>query len=246
MLLDLTCALLLDFFFVFLGFCANAMLFFAVGMSITVQMFQDHWLAMLVGVLAALVSLATPAEGEQAIARLIDACNAEYGWALLPRRTEVRGHPVISLESSRRGFFGVLPESDRPAFAVWGRYLVVCSNRAALTELLTATPGPVPGWHTTLGSQPGRLGVWTDLQRSGAGLRNAIAVASLAVMMGQLKGDQNLRAVLDQSRVIIEAVQPLGALTVWLEAWSPETSLQFCLGKEAGAQGGQETGGRRP
>jgi CPA1 family monovalent cation:H+ antiporter len=41
-----------------LGFCANAMLFFAVGMSITVQMFQDHWLAMLVGVVAALVSRA--------------------------------------------------------------------------------------------------------------------------------------------------------------------------------------------
>jgi len=41
-----------------LGFCANAMLFFAVGMSITVQMFQDHWLAMLIGVLAALVSRA--------------------------------------------------------------------------------------------------------------------------------------------------------------------------------------------
>ena len=41
-----------------LGFCANAMLFFAVGMSITLQMFQDHWLAMLIGVLAALVSRA--------------------------------------------------------------------------------------------------------------------------------------------------------------------------------------------
>jgi CPA1 family monovalent cation:H+ antiporter len=41
-----------------LGFCANAMLFFAVGMSITVTMFQDHWLAMLVGVVAALVSRA--------------------------------------------------------------------------------------------------------------------------------------------------------------------------------------------
>ena len=41
-----------------LGFCANAMLFFAVGMSITVQMFQDHWLAMLVGILAALLSRA--------------------------------------------------------------------------------------------------------------------------------------------------------------------------------------------
>jgi CPA1 family monovalent cation:H+ antiporter len=41
-----------------LGFCANAMLFFAVGMSITVQMFQDHWLAMGVGVVAALVSRA--------------------------------------------------------------------------------------------------------------------------------------------------------------------------------------------
>lgn len=41
-----------------LGFCAHAMLFFAVGMTITVQMFQDHWLAMLIGVLAALVSRA--------------------------------------------------------------------------------------------------------------------------------------------------------------------------------------------
>ena len=41
-----------------LGFCANAMLFFAVGMSITVQMFQDHWPAMLVGIAAALVSRA--------------------------------------------------------------------------------------------------------------------------------------------------------------------------------------------
>ena len=41
-----------------MGFCANAMLFFAVGMSITVQMFQHHWLAMLIGILAALVSRA--------------------------------------------------------------------------------------------------------------------------------------------------------------------------------------------
>jgi CPA1 family monovalent cation:H+ antiporter len=41
-----------------LGFCANAMLFFAVGMSITLQMFQDHWAAMLIGVAAALVSRA--------------------------------------------------------------------------------------------------------------------------------------------------------------------------------------------
>lgn len=39
-----------------LGFCANAMLFFIVGMSITVDMFLDHWLAMLIGFLAAVVS----------------------------------------------------------------------------------------------------------------------------------------------------------------------------------------------
>jgi CPA1 family monovalent cation:H+ antiporter len=38
------------------GFCADAILFFLVGMSITVGMFQDHWLAMLVGVLAAMIS----------------------------------------------------------------------------------------------------------------------------------------------------------------------------------------------
>lgn len=42
-----------------LGFMADAMLFFLVGMSVTMDMFQLHWLAMLVGILAAVVSRAT-------------------------------------------------------------------------------------------------------------------------------------------------------------------------------------------
>jgi CPA1 family monovalent cation:H+ antiporter len=41
-----------------LSFSADAMLFTLVGMSITVGMFQEHWLAMLIGVLAAVVSRA--------------------------------------------------------------------------------------------------------------------------------------------------------------------------------------------
>ena len=41
-----------------LGFLANAMLFFLVGMSITIIMFQTHWPAMLVGVFAAIISRA--------------------------------------------------------------------------------------------------------------------------------------------------------------------------------------------
>ena len=41
-----------------LGFLADAMLFFLVGMSITIDMFQLHWLAMLVGVLAGIISRA--------------------------------------------------------------------------------------------------------------------------------------------------------------------------------------------
>lgn len=41
-----------------LGFLADAMLFILVGMSITIDMFRIHWLAMLVGVLAAFISRA--------------------------------------------------------------------------------------------------------------------------------------------------------------------------------------------
>ena len=41
-----------------LGFLANAMLFFLVGMSITISMFQIHWPAMLVGIFAAFISRA--------------------------------------------------------------------------------------------------------------------------------------------------------------------------------------------
>ena len=41
-----------------LSFSADAMLFTLVGMSITVDMFIDHWPAMLVGILAAVVSRA--------------------------------------------------------------------------------------------------------------------------------------------------------------------------------------------
>lgn len=42
-----------------LGFLADAMLFFLVGMSITMDMFQFHWLAMLIGILAGAISRAT-------------------------------------------------------------------------------------------------------------------------------------------------------------------------------------------
>jgi CPA1 family monovalent cation:H+ antiporter len=42
-----------------LGFLADAMLFFLVGMSITIDMFQFHWLAMLVGIVAGVISRAT-------------------------------------------------------------------------------------------------------------------------------------------------------------------------------------------
>lgn len=38
------------------SFCASAMLFFLVGMSITLQMFQDHWQAMLAGVAAGILA----------------------------------------------------------------------------------------------------------------------------------------------------------------------------------------------
>ena len=41
-----------------LGFLADAMLFFLVGMSITIEMFQSHWMAMLVGILAGMISRA--------------------------------------------------------------------------------------------------------------------------------------------------------------------------------------------
>jgi len=41
-----------------LGFLANAMLFFLVGMSITIDMFQIHWLTMLTGILAVFLSRA--------------------------------------------------------------------------------------------------------------------------------------------------------------------------------------------
>jgi CPA1 family monovalent cation:H+ antiporter len=41
-----------------LGFLADAMLFFLVGMSITMDMFQFHWTAMLVGILAGAISRA--------------------------------------------------------------------------------------------------------------------------------------------------------------------------------------------
>ena len=42
-----------------LGFMADAMLFFLVGMRVTMDMFQLHWLTMLVGILAAVVSRAS-------------------------------------------------------------------------------------------------------------------------------------------------------------------------------------------
>jgi CPA1 family monovalent cation:H+ antiporter len=84
-----------------LGFCANAMLFFVVGMSITVQMFQNHWLAMLVGVVAALVSRAAIVFlGIGPISRIPGVGKLSYSEQSLMMWGGIRGAVAIALALS--------------------------------------------------------------------------------------------------------------------------------------------------
>jgi CPA1 family monovalent cation:H+ antiporter len=79
-----------------LGFLANAMLFFLVGMSFTVGMFEEHWMAMVIGILAALLSRAL----------IVFAGAGPLSW--LPRISALRwaGPGPLSFSDQRIVFWG--------------------------------------------------------------------------------------------------------------------------------------------
>ena len=183
-------------------------------------------------------------EGDKAldlVVETLDKLNSHYGWALIPNRTEVDGHPMIVVESTRWGIYDSMKSEERAAFAASDGWLVFSSNMASLKKLMqeqTArgtndTTGAT--WLNGMSVKPASAYAWFDLAATSKAAKDVIAVATLVTLVsGQSSGNGGieLRKEFGNAKTIADAAGSMKAGSFWLNTAGGETELFFKLGEE--------------
>lgn len=180
------------------------------------------------------------------VAEALDKLNAQYGWALIPRRVETSGRPAIVLDSSRAGIYSSLSSRQRAVFAVEEGWLVFSSNMEALNKLLVRSQrsaAVAQGLWRAKEVQDASAYAWLDLESMGQSLRNAIAVYSLILMVQNDKSSVETRRSLEYIKGLIDSAQPLKTCFFWLGFEGSEFEVRFKLGADFAKASAPKQGG---
>lgn len=182
-----------------------------------------------------------PAEAEQAIQRVLDACNARYRAAFVLRPVPASPATIHVLESAGQDeWVDELARSDRPAYVILDGWLLASSNQDALRKLVrrSAEAGeggavPPPAWATAAdSSQAGAL--WLDLARSGKMARDAIATWTMAQTFFDGGNSRAAREKANEYKTWINALSPLGTARAAMGRQAGTTRLEMDLGLSGG------------
>lgn len=171
----------------------------------------------------------------EVITDTVDEVNAEYDWALVPRRLECAGSQITVLDSARPGtlYDGIGPD-ERAAFIVKNGWCVFVSNVAVLEKLLVerGTAGFDYAWLRGCKEKDAVGYAWINFADTGLALRNAIAVCSLALMAQGNGSSIVTRKDLDYMRRWIDPMSSMEVGSFWLDTDGFEVSLVFKFHKE--------------
>jgi hypothetical protein len=183
-------------------------------------------------------------EGDKAldlVVATLDKLNSRYGWALIPNRTEVDGHPLIVVESTRWSIYDSMKSEERVAFAVNDGWLIFSSNMASLKKLIQTqvahrtnnTAGAT--WANGMASKPASAYGWVDLAATSKAAKDVIAVATLVTLVSG-RGSENERTeqrkALDTAKTIADAMGSLKTGSFWVNTARGETEISFKLGDD--------------
>lgn len=183
-----------------------------------------------------LVAAPAPEDPSAAIQRALDQSNARYRAAFVLRPTTAGATTLHVLESAGGNeWVDALAPADRPAYGLFGGWIVVASNLAALQKLArvaeargdryAASPRWMPPMMDTTTAS-----LWMDLNRSGQVIRDAIATWSLVQMFLDREGSQSARNRLNDVRGWLDALAPLGEARLQLARRGDSTVLTVDLG----------------
>jgi len=185
---------------------------------------------------------------------MLDGLNAQYGWALIPRRASVDGHSlqgtpdealteggIVMLDSTREGIYGSLRPRERPAFTSKEGWLVFSSNMEALVKLVNRQTGglrPVTAasdtnakWFKGMAEREGSAYAWLDLEPTSRALKNAMAVYSLVLMVQKAEGNAKTRESLERVKVWLDVICSWKTCSLWITAGGSEFEACFTLGQ---------------
>ena len=175
------------------------------------------------------------------VVETLDKLNSQYGWALIPNRAEVDGHPMIVVESTRWGVYDSMKSEERAAFAASDGWLIFSSNMASLKKLMQAQTGrgtndvADAAWLNGMVAKPVSAYAWANLAATSKAAKDVIAVATLVTLVsGRGSSDAAIeqRKALDTAKAIADAVGSMKAGSFRLNTDGSETALFFRLGEE--------------
>jgi hypothetical protein len=168
----------------------------------------------------------------------LDKLNAKYGWAVIPNRIEVDGHPLMVIESTQWGIYNSMKSEERAAFAAMDGWLVFSSNMASLKKLVQAQAArgindmPVTAWEHGLTTKPATAYAWADLAATSKSAKDVIAMISLVTLVQNTGEDATeQRKALAEAKAIADAVAALKTASLWVNAAGNEMELSFRFGE---------------
>lgn len=166
----------------------------------------------------------------------MDRLNAKYRWGLIPREVPAGERTLRAVESTGDGTLASLPLAEKPAYAVFGDWMLFASNLESLQKLADRFAVPVEGagikprWLEGLESDPARGYVWVDLVRGGKTLKLAMVTYSLKLMVRNEQGTARARRRMDEAKTWIDSLAPMDTLTVRMPTAGDPLEWTFRLG----------------
>jgi hypothetical protein len=167
----------------------------------------------------------------------LDKLNSKYGWAVIPNRIDVDGHPLMVIESTQWGIYNSMKSEERAAFAAMDGWLVFSSNMASLKKLIQAQAArgtnDVPGtaWERGLTAKPATAYAWADLAATSKSAKDVIAIISLVNIVQNTGEDAaEQRKLLAQASAIADTAAVLRTASFWVNTAGSEMELSFTFG----------------
>ena len=185
------------------------------------------------------VKVKNPAAAASVVGDVLDALNFRYGWALIPHQPENSAAATV-IDSTGNGVYSSLKTTERPAVAVGGDWLVLCSNLATLEKTLREDPkgvlsGLLEGGAAAPGTRDAVAFAWIDMEPANQALQNAIAVYSLSLLAQGSDGSAETREGLARASQFLDAMRPLGTGTLRFHPRGAELEMEFRFSARDGA-----------
>lgn len=197
--------------------------------------YSGRMMGLKVPALVAGIRVKEEADVIQRLYETLDRLNGLYHWKVFLRREEKSGSVMI--DSGAKGLFGSLGAREKPAVTVTNGWLILSTCLETL-DSLSRTPkvGREPGlsgerlerYRDAQGAQ-GYL--WVDLDRSGVGMKNALAVYSLVLMVQDPEGNLQARKNVQDMKAWVETLMLLNTCRLRVKPEEDAFVLDFRMGK---------------